>query len=113
MNGEELLVVQHMSKTFGQTRALVDVDFVAHRGEVHGLIGENGSGKSTLSSIIAGAQPGEGGTMTLRGESYAPANALEANGKKVCMLLQERGTFDNISVSANIYVGKEDRFCSG
>lgn len=112
MENQVLLTVSHMSKTFGQTRALVDVDFTAHRGEVHGLIGENGSGKSTLSSIIAGAQQGENGTMVLRGEPYRPASALEANASKVCMLLQERGTFESVSVAANLFVGKESRFCT-
>lgn len=113
MSDQILLTVSNMSKTFGQTRALVDVDFVAKRGEVLGLIGENGSGKSTLSSIIAGAQQGENGTMVLRGEPYAPTSALDANARGVCMLLQERGTFESISVAANLYVGKESAFCSG
>ncbi len=111
MSENILLTVQNMSKTFGQTRALVDVNFTAHRGEVHGLIGENGSGKSTLSTIIAGTQPGEHGAMVLNGVPDAPHNALEANANGVCMLLQARGTFENISVAANLYVGKEDRFC--
>lgn len=113
MDEKILLTVTGMSKTFGQTKALVDVDFTAHRGEVHGLIGENGSGKSTLSTIIAGAQPGESGTMILRGEPYEPASALDANEKGICMLLQERGTFESVSVAANIFVGKESEFTAG
>ena len=112
MGEQILLTVSKMSKTFGQTRALVEVDFAVRAGEVHGLIGENGSGKSTLSSIIAGVQSGENGTMELWGEPYAPTSALEANEKGVCMLLQERGTFEAISVAANLFVGKEDRFCN-
>lgn len=108
-----LLTVSNMSKTFGQTRALSQVDFTAIGGEVHGLIGENGSGKSTLSSIIAGVQAGEEGTMVLRGEKYSPQSALDANAKGICMLLQEKGTFENVSVAANIFVGKESSFSKG
>lgn len=99
-----------INKSFGSTKALVDVDFCLYSGEVHGLIGENGSGKSTLSSIIAGVQPLDSGEMILQGQEYIPGDALEGNTKGIYMLLQERGTFENVSVAANIFVGKEEQF---
>ena len=60
---EELLKVNQINKSFGPTKALVNVDFTAYRGEVHGLIGENGSGKSTVTTIIAGIQKADSGEM--------------------------------------------------
>ena len=54
---EELLKVNQINKSFGPTKALVNVDFTAYRGEVHGLIGENGSGKSTEGSIMIRKMP--------------------------------------------------------
>lgn len=107
---EELLRVIKMNKSFGPTKALVDVDFILCPGEVHGLIGENGSGKSTLSTIIAGVQKADSGKMQFKGQEYLPKDALDANRNGICMLLQEQGTFDGITVAANIFVGKEQKF---
>ena len=89
---EELLKVNQINKSFGPTKALVNVDFTAYRGEVHGLIGENGSGKSTVTTIIAGIQKADSGEMIYKGEHYDPKNALEANAKGICYLMQEQGT---------------------
>lgn len=107
---EELLKVEHIDKSFGPTKALVDVSLTIHPGEVHGLIGENGSGKSTISTIIAGIQKKDAGTMTFKGEAYEPQDSLEANEKGICMLLQEKGTFDNVSVAMDIFMGCEKPF---
>ncbi len=107
---KELLKVTNMSKTFGPTKALVHVNFTLRPGEIHGLIGENGSGKSTMSSIVAGIQKADEGEMYLNGEAYAPDTSLDANAKGICMLLQEQGTFDGITVAANIFAGKEKQF---
>lgn len=107
---EVLLKVTQINKSFGPTKALTDVDFTLRAGEVHGLIGENGSGKSTLSTIIAGVQKADNGSMILKGQAYTPADALAANDNGICMLLQEQGTFDGITVAANIFVGREKEF---
>ena len=92
MEHQVLLKVEKMNKSFGITRAVVDMSLEFYRGEVHTIIGENGSGKSTLTSMIAGSYTPDSGNMTLKGERYAPANAIEGRKHGVCMLLQERGT---------------------
>ncbi len=54
MDKEPLLVVEHVSKTFGGVMALADVDLKVYPGEVVGIIGPNGSGKTTLVNAITG-----------------------------------------------------------
>ena len=113
MEKELLLSCEHMNKSFGPTRALNDMKLQVCRGEVVGLIGENGSGKSTLSSIIAGVQKADSGEMVLRGKAYEPSDMVDAQEKGVSMIVQEMGTISQITVAANIFVGKEKRFLRG
>lgn len=105
-----ILTAENMTKSFGITRALKGVPLQLRSGEVLGLIGENGSGKSTLTSIIAGIQPADAGEITLNGAPYSAENSVEACQKGICMILQEKATFDNLSVAQNIFVGDEKRF---
>lgn len=110
MEKECLLETKGIYKSFGPTRALVDVSIQVRRGEIRGLIGENGSGKSTLSSIIAGAQTADEGQMFLRGEPYQPKGNVDAQKKGVSMVVQEMGTIPGISVASNIFLGNLNRF---
>ncbi|MDD3338531.1 MAG: sugar ABC transporter ATP-binding protein [Lachnospiraceae bacterium] len=111
MSEEKLMLkVEHMYKNFGITKALQDVSFGVRQGQILGLIGENGSGKSTVTSIIAALQSADSGTMYLEGEEYKPKNSVEAIEKGICMILQEKGTFDLLTVAKNIFVGKEELF---
>ncbi|MBV9920586.1 MAG: ATP-binding cassette domain-containing protein [Pseudonocardia sp.] len=48
------LSLRGVSKRFGGTLALSDIDFDVYRGEVVALAGENGAGKSTLVNILSG-----------------------------------------------------------
>jgi len=111
MDKEEILLkVEHMSKRFGITKALDDVSLELQKGQILGLIGENGSGKSTLTSIIAAIQSADVGEMYLEGKPYKPASSADANDQGICMILQEKGTFDMLTVANNIFIGKEELF---
>lgn len=110
MKNDTLLVCKKISKNFGSTQALKDVDLEVPCGDIRGLIGENGSGKSTLSSIISGVQMADSGEMWIKGEVHHPHSMLEAQKHKISMIVQETGTIPGITVAANIFIGQEKMF---
>lgn len=112
-NGEILVKVEGISKTFGNTKALTDVHLEVQRGEVRGLIGENGSGKSTLVSMITGVNKPDAGKMWYKGEEHKPASLLESRNKGIGILVQESGTINGLSVAENMFLGKEASFGKG
>ncbi len=59
--------VSHLTKLYTQQRAVDDVSFEAHNGEVLGFLGPNGAGKTTTMKIITGYLPQSGGTVEVCG----------------------------------------------
>lgn len=110
---QPILKMAGMTKHFGTTVALDDVDLEVFPGEIRGLIGENGSGKSTISSIAAGMQPATSGRMQFKGRDWNPANMLDALDNGIGMVVQERGTIGGISIAENIFLGNLEQFKTG
>lgn len=55
----------HISKSYGEQKALDDVSFEAHPGEIIGLLGPNGAGKSTLIKILVGYLAADAGKVSI------------------------------------------------
>jgi len=109
-SAEVLLKATKISKRFGATRALNEVDLTVYKGEVRGLIGENGSGKSTLSSILSGMLQPDSGEINFEGKGHKPKTMIEASNVGIGMIVQEMGTISGITVAQNIFLGHEDQF---
>jgi ABC-type branched-subunit amino acid transport system ATPase component len=65
--GQPAIEAVSVSKAFGGVKAVVDVTFAAHSGEITGLIGPNGAGKSTLLSLLGGAGRPDSGRIKMAG----------------------------------------------
>jgi simple sugar transport system ATP-binding protein len=100
--GDAFLELTEITKSFGGVQALRGVSFEVRAGEVYHLLGENGSGKSTLIKIISGAQPPDGGTMTVRGKAYSKLSALESLNAGIETVYQDLSLFPNLSVAENV-----------
>jgi len=101
------LAMRGISKSFGATRALGQVDFELKAGQVHALLGENGAGKSTLMKILSGAIKPDAGSMLLEGETYAPSGPLDGRKRGISMIYQELNLAPHLSVEENILLGRE------
>lgn len=110
---EELLRIEHLHKSFGLTHANNNICITINKGEIRSLSGENGSGKSTLTSIISGMQGFDEGEMILNGREYRPETPLEANKRKVAMVVQELGVITSLTGVMNIFLGMTERFKKG
>ncbi|HEV7951626.1 MAG TPA: sugar ABC transporter ATP-binding protein [Glaciihabitans sp.] len=96
-----------LTKRFGATLALTDVEFSIQAGERVAIMGENGAGKSTLMKLIAGVHLPDGGSMTLDGEAYAPASPTDAIRAGVSTVYQEPSGFPHLSVMENLFMGRQ------
>lgn len=101
------LEAHHVSKTFGSTTVLDDVDLVVEAGEIHALIGQNGSGKSTVVKILTGYHmPDPGMTLALDGQPIGlPVQWSSLTSAGVSVVHQDLGLIDHMSVAENIGVG--------
>lgn len=63
--------VSHLTKSYGDLRALDDVSFSIKKGEILGFLGPNGAGKSTTMRIISGLMPATSGCAFICAKSVA------------------------------------------
>jgi len=105
--GGPVLKMEGISKSFSGVPALREVRLEVARGEVHALMGENGAGKSTLMKILSGIVPKDSGIICLAGrpvEIKSPKAALDLG---ISMIHQELNPVRAMTVSENIFLGKE------
>jgi rhamnose transport system ATP-binding protein len=101
------LTFNDLHKSFGAVQALRGVTFSVARGEAHACVGENGAGKSTLLKILAGIVRPDRGDVRLDDVPLHFSGPRDALSRGIGMVYQERLTFPSLSVTANIFAGRE------
>ncbi len=104
-----LLSIRAVTRRFPGVVALDRVSLDVGQGEVLSVIGENGAGKSTLMKILAGVQRPDEGTILLDGQPVTIDSCRRATELGIAFIHQELNLADNLSVAANIFLGREPR----
>ena len=94
-----------VSKRFGSTEALRNVDVVLQRGRCLGLVGRNGAGKSTLVSILSGLQLPDTGEIRFGGEQAPPLEDVRAWRSRIATVFQHSMVVPQLTVAENIFLG--------
>jgi rhamnose transport system ATP-binding protein len=110
---EPVLVLREVSKSFPGVRALTNVSFDVHAGEVHALLGENGAGKSTLIKIISGVYPPDSGEISVEGKPVHFSSPREAQVQGIATIYQEFSLYPELTVAENIFAGHMPRALGG
>ncbi|WP_424407552.1 amino acid ABC transporter ATP-binding protein [Pasteurella sp. PK-2025] len=102
----ELLSIQQLHKTYGNTVAIPCLDLTLHKGEVVVILGPSGCGKSTLLRCINSLEQKQGGKITMAGVGeFGVDLSWEQSRQKVGMVFQSYELFAHLNVIDNILLG--------
>lgn len=105
----EILKVQHISKSFMNNNVLKDISLELYGGECLALVGENGAGKSTLMKIITGIYKKDEGKIEIHGQKTEINSPIDAQRAGIAIIHQELNLISNLSVAQNIFLGREEQ----
>jgi ribose transport system ATP-binding protein len=105
--GDVLLKLEGISKSFPGVRALHEVHLEVRKGEVHALLGENGAGKSTLMKILSGAYTRDAGEIYWEGRPIVIHHPREAQDLGIGIIYQEFNLVPQLSIAENVWISRE------
>ena len=98
---EPALVVEHLTKRFGERVAVDDVSFSVAAGEVFGFLGPNGAGKTTTVRMLATLIAPTSGTARVAGLLLDPANGVDIR-KRIAVMTENPGLYLRLTVAENL-----------
>lgn len=106
-NGQPILELSGVNKSFGSVHVLHDVDFRVYPGTVTALIGDNGAGKSTLVKSIVGIYGIDSGTVSFDGTPTHIAGPKDAAALGIEVVYQDLALCENLDIVQNLFLGRE------
>lgn len=99
-----MIIVDNISKSFGDTQILFDVSASFTEGQVNLIIGASGQGKSVLTKCMVGLHEVDKGAIMYDGRDFSAMNRKERIEirKEIGMLFQGSALFDSLTVEENV-----------
>ncbi len=109
---KNVIEVRNLTKAYKELRAVDDLSFEVHEGEILGLLGPNGSGKSTTINCLLSLLQFESGHIRIFGKEMTPdAYDLKAQIGVVFQdvaVFEELTVYDNIDYFCGLYIGDKN-----
>jgi ABC-2 type transport system ATP-binding protein len=99
--GEPVLVVEDLTKRFGDRLAVDDVSFSVAAGEVFGFLGPNGAGKTTTVRMLGTLIAPTAGSAVVAGVPLDPANGVEIR-QRIAVMPENPGLYLRLTVAENL-----------
>ncbi len=104
-----VLVVEHLTLSFGGVKAINDVSLTVEAGEIYAIIGPNGAGKSTIFNAISRIYTPDSGSICYRGQELLERQAHQVVDLGIARTFQNIELFENASVLDNLLVGRSSK----
>ena len=98
---ENVIEISHLTKTFGEVKAVNDLSFSVTSGELFAFLGVNGAGKSTTISIMCGTLSKDGGKVIVNGNDID--DGVKAVTRDIGVVFQSSVLDGALTVRDNLY----------
>lgn len=98
----DFLVLKNITKSFGKTTIIENLDLVIKRGSMVTLLGPSGCGKTTILRLIAGLESPTSGQIVIDGEDVTKSSIQD---RDICIVFQSYALFPHMSVAENVAYG--------
>lgn len=105
--GEALVTMKNVGKSYGAIRALRGISLTVRAGEVTCVLGDNGAGKSTLIKIISGLHAHNEGTLEVDGRAVNFSSPRDALQHGIATVYQDLAVVGLMEVWRNFFLGSE------
>ncbi len=108
-----LLDANNVSLSFGGVKAITDISFDIHKGEIRALIGPNGAGKTSMLNVINGFYHPQEGTITYKGKVRRRMKPYQAASSGIARTFQNVALFKGMSTLDNVMSGRSLKMRKG
>ena len=100
MDRETVIVTQDLCKNFGEFKAVDNISFEVHKGEIFGFLGANGAGKTTAMKMLTGLLEPSSGKATVAG--YDIFTQSENVKRNIGYMSQRFSLYEDLTVKENV-----------